>query len=441
MKLLFILPTLIVKVVYSTNPNSKDTDNDGLTDFDEIVVYSTNPNSKDTDNDRIFDNYEIYSGLNPLIDDANDDLDNDGLTNFEEFNLGTFANSTDTDSDSMDDLWEVQTGTNPKRDDSNDDLDKDDLSNLEEYNLGTFANTSDTDSDGIYDGYEVYSGLDPLTDDSNDDLDNDGLTNFEEFKMGTFANNSDTDNDGLTDYEEIKIYKTSPIRVDTDNDGLTDYEEIKIYGTNPKDNDTDGDGEEDGKEVENGFDPLNPKSNLALKLKVKKIIITILISAGVVIFIAGLAFSIFIGIKLNINKKTKKLGFSSYKEMLKAKSLGFRDKSEWKEINAQGYKTKSEYLEALKREEDYKILIDLLNKFKPNISVNLQRISELSGLPKTVVEEYIKDILRSNPDIGEYYELEQSFIRKETIDIDNEIDKLLNQYRSWEAVGEGKKKE
>ena len=44
-------------------------------------------------------------------------------------------------------------------------------------------------------------------------------------------------------------------------------------------------------------------------------------------------------------------------------------------------------------------------------------------------------------DIGEYYELEQSFIRKETIEIDNEIDRLLSQYLGWEAVGEGKKKE
>ena len=135
------------------------------------------------------------------------------------------------------------------------------------------------------------------------------------------------------------------------------------------------------------------------------------------------------------------MGFSSVKEMVNAMKLGFKNKSEWEEIASQGYKTKSEYLKALKREEDYKTLINLLNQFKPNISVTLQRISELSGLSKSVVEEYIKDILQANPDIGEYYELEQSFIRKETINVDNEIDRLLSQYRDWEIIGEGKKKE
>ena len=127
--------------------------------------------------------------------------------------------------------------------------------------------------------------------------------------------------------------------------------------------------------------------------------------------------------------------------MFTAMKLGFKTKSEWEEISAQGYKNKSEYMKALKREEEYKTLINLLNQFKPNISVTLQRISELSSLSKSVVEEYLKDILQANPDIGEYYELEQSFVRKETIDIDNEIDRLLSQYREWETVGEGKKKE
>jgi len=69
------------------------------------------------------------------------------------------ANSTDTDSDSMRDLWEVQTGTNPVVDDANSDLDNDSLSNIEEYTIGTFANNSDTDSDGMFDGYEVYTWL------------------------------------------------------------------------------------------------------------------------------------------------------------------------------------------------------------------------------------------------------------------------------------------
>jgi len=81
----------------------------------------------------------------------------------------------------------------------------------------------------------------------------------------------------------------------------------------------------------------------------------------------------------------------------------------------------------------------LLNQFKPNISFTLQQISKLSRISKSVIEEYLKDILQANPDIGEYYELEQSFVRKVTINVDNEIDRLLCQYRDWEAVGDGKK--
>jgi len=315
------------------------------------------------------------------------------------------------------------------------------LSNIDEYNLGTFANNSDTDSDGMYDGYEVYTGLDPFMDDANSDLDGDGLTNLEEFNLGTFANNTDTDDDGLTDYEEVKEYFTNPIDNDSDDDGLTDYEEVKIYGTDPNDDDTDGDGDPDGKEIENGLDPLNPKSNLEHKEYVKRIINLISIITGAVVATIGITFLTFVGIRLYLRKKASTLGFSSVKEMFSVKKLGFKDKSEWEQISSLGYKSKSDYLKALKREEDYKILINLLNQFKPNIPVTLQRVSELSGFSKKKVEEYIKDILHSNPDIGEYYELEQSFIRKETIEINYEIDKLLSQYRDWEAIGEGKKKE
>ncbi|MHA1868038.1 MAG: FG-GAP-like repeat-containing protein [Candidatus Heimdallarchaeaceae archaeon] len=427
--------------IYSTDPTTADTDSDGLNDFNEINIYSTDPTTADTDSDGMIDSYEVYSGLDPFVDDANSDLDNDGLMNIEEFTLGTFTNSTDTDEDSMDDLWEVQTGTNPLIDDTTADLDNDTLTNLDEYTLGTFANNSDTDSDGMIDSYEVYSGLDPFVDDANSDLDNDGLMNIEEFTLGTFTNSTDTDNDGLTDYEEVKEYFTNPNDNDSDNDGLTDYEEVKIYGTDPNDDDTDNDGEPDGLEIENNLDPLNSKSNLEHKQEVNRIIILIAIIVGAVLTTIGISFLIFIRIKLYLRKKATTLGFSSIKEMFSVKKLGFENKLEWEEITRLGYKTKSDYLKVLKREENYKILINLLNQFNPSIPVSLQRISKLSGFSTEKVEEYIKDILQSNPDIGEYYELEQSFIRKETINVDNEIDRLLSRYREWETAGEGKKKD
>ncbi|MFX1366712.1 MAG: SBBP repeat-containing protein, partial [Promethearchaeota archaeon] len=62
-----------------------DTDNDGLSDNDEIFIYFTNPNNPDTDFDGLSDGKEIELGTNPL--DA--DTDNDRFTDREEVNSGT----------------------------------------------------------------------------------------------------------------------------------------------------------------------------------------------------------------------------------------------------------------------------------------------------------------------------------------------------------------
>ncbi|MFX1366713.1 MAG: SBBP repeat-containing protein [Promethearchaeota archaeon] len=62
-----------------------DTDNDGLSDKDEINLYSTNPNNSDTDFDGLSDGMEIELGTNPK--DA--DTDGDRFTDGEEVNSGT----------------------------------------------------------------------------------------------------------------------------------------------------------------------------------------------------------------------------------------------------------------------------------------------------------------------------------------------------------------
>jgi len=51
-----------------TSLTDSDTDNDELTDYEEIHVYGTNPLSTDTDNDGISDNEEIQMGTNPLVE-------------------------------------------------------------------------------------------------------------------------------------------------------------------------------------------------------------------------------------------------------------------------------------------------------------------------------------------------------------------------------------
>ncbi len=44
----------------------KDSDSDGITDFDEVALYSTDPFSADTDGDGYTDGVEILSGFDPL---------------------------------------------------------------------------------------------------------------------------------------------------------------------------------------------------------------------------------------------------------------------------------------------------------------------------------------------------------------------------------------
>ncbi|KPJ76557.1 MAG: hypothetical protein AMJ54_11100 [Deltaproteobacteria bacterium SG8_13] len=62
-----------------------DTDQDGISDSDELQHYGTDPNNPDTDGDTMSDGWEIAAGLDPLADDAHGDIDGDGLTNLDEY--------------------------------------------------------------------------------------------------------------------------------------------------------------------------------------------------------------------------------------------------------------------------------------------------------------------------------------------------------------------
>ncbi|MCP4251714.1 MAG: LamG domain-containing protein, partial [bacterium] len=75
-------------LTYGSDPNDSDTDDDGLDDATEVGL-GTDPTEADTDNDLMPDGWEVGNGLDPLVDDANDDADNDGHTNFEEYDAGT----------------------------------------------------------------------------------------------------------------------------------------------------------------------------------------------------------------------------------------------------------------------------------------------------------------------------------------------------------------
>lgn len=68
---------------YETNPYIADSDEDGLTDAEEINTYKTNPKEKDTDSDKVSDGKEIEIGSDPLVAEEN-------------FNVNTVSTEEDT---------------------------------------------------------------------------------------------------------------------------------------------------------------------------------------------------------------------------------------------------------------------------------------------------------------------------------------------------------
>ena len=239
-----------------------DSDGDGLNDSAEEVGWNitfTNATGtytlavtsetllKDTDFDGLTDYQEYDMSSNP----RNPDTDGDGLDDYFEKESGTSLTSFDTDGDGLDDGTELTLNSSPTKSDT----DGDGLLDLDEINLGTDLGNNDTDSDGLTDLQEFLFGSNATLPDTDDDL----LFDSQEFILGTDPTLNDTDNDGLLDGWEI-IYETNPLNNDTDNDLVLDGEEIK-RNLNPTSNDTDVDELLDGVELELGTDPRNPDTD------------------------------------------------------------------------------------------------------------------------------------------------------------------------------------
>jgi hypothetical protein len=130
-----------VKSRIGADPFTYDTDNDGLTDYFELMKLGlmTDIRSNDSNNDGILD--------------IEEDPDNDGLTNIQEQAHGTDPLVSDTDEDSvLDGLEVIDLGTDPLSKDTDDD----NLDDDSELRLGTDPLDPDTDDDGILDGDEIY---------------------------------------------------------------------------------------------------------------------------------------------------------------------------------------------------------------------------------------------------------------------------------------------
>jgi hypothetical protein len=73
------------------DPHPRDTDFDGLSDFEEgpSMTNFSAPTEWDTDRDKMPDGWEVYAGTQVLVPDAYDDPDGDGLPNWREYWTGS----------------------------------------------------------------------------------------------------------------------------------------------------------------------------------------------------------------------------------------------------------------------------------------------------------------------------------------------------------------
>jgi cell wall-associated NlpC family hydrolase len=140
------------------DPNSPDTDHDGLTDSLEAHL-GTDAHDVDTDHDGLSDAYEISVSH---TDALHADSDHDGLSDSMELALGLDPNSRDTDHDGHLDS-EGYFADGP-------DTDHDGLSDALEAILGTASDRIDSDGDGFSDAIEFQAGTDAMNADVHPDL-------------------------------------------------------------------------------------------------------------------------------------------------------------------------------------------------------------------------------------------------------------------------------
>ena len=298
-KRLFVLYALSPTDIYNAADDKRDSDVDGVTDYEEIKL-GTDPaipdETKDTDGDGVPDYVEIIDKTD--INDPNNfkDEDKDLVPSFVEIKEGSDPldprKYKDTDGDLVPDYIETRNLT-----DINDktkflDTDKGGVPDYVETLLYSFYNLPstnifqanddklDSDLDGVPDYEEIIEGTNPLDPNDPKDLDNDHVPDYIELKAGTDPNDPikypDTDKDGVPDYVEIKEGTDPEIGSnfkDTDGGGVADYVESILYpatgqpatdinnaADDESEKDTDKDGVPNRIELQNGTDPEDPNS-------------------------------------------------------------------------------------------------------------------------------------------------------------------------------------
>jgi len=290
--------------IYGTSPLDMDSDDDGISDGDEVLGpdgapgtgdVETDPLNPDTDGDGVQDGTEqgITAGtadtdinvFEPDVDDGTTtdpldaDSDDDGLLDGTEDDNGdgqvdpagteTDPNNVDTDGDGVQDGTElglITPETTSGATGGDDDADTDTMVMVFDADAGTTTDPLNVDTDGgsACDGNLLVGtcvGVEDIN--ANGAIDDPNDTNPTVGNDGDDNSTVDTDQDGIPDLVEnsTNTPATSSTNPDTDGDGLCDGAidvlptciggEI-LAGTDPTDADSDEDGISDGIEDANG---------------------------------------------------------------------------------------------------------------------------------------------------------------------------------------------
>jgi uncharacterized repeat protein (TIGR02543 family) len=260
-------------------PDERDFDDDGLSNYQEAVIYGTDPHQPDSDDDGIPDGVEVnYDGSTYLLVEgaftwaqAREDAQarRGRVAVFPQASdYLRFANRARARTDAAlwlglsdqaeEGVWQWDDGSpltyqrwQPGQPDGG----------VAENRGGIFpykTTWADAPADFVAGGYLFERvGLNP----NDPDSDQDGLWDKEERDtVGSSPVDPDTDGDGLADGEEVHTYGSNPLNADTDGDGLSDYDEVRLHHSDPTRQDTDGDGFDDRFEVETGYDPASDSS-------------------------------------------------------------------------------------------------------------------------------------------------------------------------------------
>jgi hypothetical protein len=269
------------------DPNTPDTDGDGVADGDEINIYGTAPTLFDTDGDGVSDGEELFGIFtDPLVwDDFSVDAGTESMAQeaasappqsvqpqSEVASLG--QESTENLSATNGDAAALGTGNASAAPGS---VTRDGVAVPGASLLGpdgTYKVTENSPPEVSVSGntstppvivpapagapapaaaVETVETAAPVAADtavaSPEDADGDNYLDVLELEVGLDPYNPDVDGDGVADGDEVNIYLTDPFNFDTDGDGIGDGEELFGLLTDPLVWDTNGNGISDGEEI------------------------------------------------------------------------------------------------------------------------------------------------------------------------------------------------